>query len=415
MTTPTTREQPSTGLPRSYLLWLAAATLSTWGDSALGFALGWAATGIGAEWGGLVLTTIIVPRTLLLLTGGAVSDRWGARQVMIVGDAVMCLATMMLAGVTRVEGVHWWVLVATGLTIGVIDAFYLPATGTFPRLFVDDVEIPRALALKESASQLVRLGAGPTGGALVTFVGLTGAALLDAASFALVLGVLLAARPRHELTPAPGSPAVFRQAVNGLRDTTDSPELRRALLVVGLVATFLLPVPTLCVPLLARTRDWSAASSGLVVGAEVAGALAVTVLVAVRGTRGTPTLVGGTGLFVAGCGTVLVAWSKVLTIALAAALVQGVGTSLFTTRFGSLFLSKTPRTHLARVQSLLVLVQTAPLVVAMPLLGSLAGWQGASLATTVCALGTGCAGALLLHRGGGSSLNRAGRFRDRRH
>jgi hypothetical protein len=34
----------------------------------------------------------------------------------------------------------------------------------------------------------------------------------------------------------------------------------------------------------------------------------------------------------------------------------------------------------------------------MPLLGSLAAWRGAGVATSVCALGTGAAGVLLLQR-----------------
>ncbi|GAA1257708.1 MFS transporter [Oryzihumus leptocrescens] len=177
-----------------------------------------------------------------------------------------------------------------------------------------------------------------------------------------------------------------------------APTLRAALGSVSLVATFLLPVSSLCVPLLARAHGWSAVTGGVLVGATVAGALSVTLLVARRGASGQPMLVAGSGLLVAGSGILGVAWSPWEGVAVVGALVQGVGTALFTSRVGPILLGSAPRTHLARVQSLLVLVQAAPLVVAMPLLGSLAAWAGAGAATTTCAAGTAAAGVLLLQQ-----------------
>jgi MFS family permease len=72
-------------LPRAYLAWLAGTRASLLGDAALYFALGWAASAHGGRTGALVLTAITVPRTALLLIGGAVGDRFGARRVMVVG------------------------------------------------------------------------------------------------------------------------------------------------------------------------------------------------------------------------------------------------------------------------------------------------------------------------------------------
>lgn len=100
-------------------------------------------------------------------------------------------------------------------------------------------------------------------------------------------------------------------------------------------------------------------------------------------------LVAGAGLLVAATGTLAMAWSPWAGLAVIGALVQGVGTALFTSRVGPVLLGSAPRTHLARVQSLLVLVQAAPLVVAMPLLGSLAAWAGVGATTTTCAVGGG--------------------------
>ena len=57
-------------LPRSYLVWLGGAMASQAGDAALYFALAWAASAHGGPAAGLVLSSINLPRTVLLLLGG---------------------------------------------------------------------------------------------------------------------------------------------------------------------------------------------------------------------------------------------------------------------------------------------------------------------------------------------------------
>jgi hypothetical protein len=76
------------------------------------------------------------------------------------------------------------------------DAFYLPSSGSMPRQLVEDSSLPRALALRQSGSQLVSLIGGPAGGALVAFAGFTAASMTDSVSFGVVLIALVAIRTR---------------------------------------------------------------------------------------------------------------------------------------------------------------------------------------------------------------------------
>lgn len=55
---------------RAYYGWLAGSTLSVFGDTALFFALGWAATGIGPRVAVLVLTGFTLPRSSKALASG---------------------------------------------------------------------------------------------------------------------------------------------------------------------------------------------------------------------------------------------------------------------------------------------------------------------------------------------------------
>ncbi|MDY0811719.1 MFS transporter [Kitasatospora purpeofusca] len=394
-------------LPAPYLRWLAGAQLGYLGDAALAFALGWAAAAHGGAAAGLVLTMITVARTVLVLVGGAVADRLGARRVMLAGDAVMLAATLALAAAAGLRGSPLGLLLLAALVIGVVDAFYLPASGSMPRLLVDAGELPRALALRQAGAQLAALLGAPLGGALVAAGGLPAAALVDAASFAVLLLVLLflpVSDPRRAPTAGNGTdrPAgLVREAAAGVRLATGDRLLRAALLLAGAAAGSVLPVVALLGPLLARAAGWGVGAAGLVAGAQGAGVLAVAVLLARRGTgAGRPPHGAGTGaaagLCAAAAGIALLAAAPVPAVAALGALLTGAGSGLFAGRLGPLVLGAAPDTHLSRVQALLTLVQSAALVLSTGALGLLADTAGPRVPIALCALAAGAAGALAL-------------------
>ncbi|WP_406091279.1 MFS transporter [Kitasatospora purpeofusca] len=405
-------------LPAPYLRWLAGAQLGALGDAALAFALGWAAAAHGGAAAGLVLTVITVARTVLVLIGGAVADQLGARRVMLAGDAVMLAATLALAAAAGLRGSPLGLLLLAALVIGVVDAFYLPASGSMPRLLVDAGELPRALALRQAGGQLAALLGAPLGGALVAAGGLPAAALVDAASFAVLLLVLLllpVSDPRRAPaagsgTAGPAGPAgngtdrpagLLREAAAGVRLATGDRLLRSALLLAGAAAGAVLPVVSLLGPLLARAAGWGAGAAGLVAGAQGAGVLVVAVLLARRGAGGgrTPRGAGtaaAAGLCAAAAGIALLAAAPVPAAAVIGGLLTGAGSGLFAGRLGPLVLGAAPDSHLSRVQALLTLVQSAALVLSTGALGLLADTAGPRVPIALCALATGAAGLLAL-------------------
>ncbi|TCO38663.1 MFS transporter [Kribbella antiqua] len=255
-----------------------------------------------------------------------------------------------------------------------------------PRLFFRDDELAKPMALNTSLNQLVRLVGGPVSGLLVAAVGLVGALVVDGLSFVVEFVVLLAIRPPYDVRPQLERTSVLREAADGMRVAWADPVLRVVLLVVALVAAFVLPVTSLCVPLLARTHGWTAMQTGLVVGASVAGGLLVTLTVARLGTWQRPGFVAGLGCLLASAGIAVLALSPTVWTAATAGLVQGIGVGIFTSHLAPLFVQSTPRSHLTRLQSLLSLAQTIPLIPSTNLLAALNPHHALTLSATTTTL-----------------------------
>ena len=395
-------------LPRSYLLWLAGTRASLAGDAALSFALGWAASAHGGRLAALVLTAITLPRTVLLLLGGAVGDRFGARRVMIVGDLVMLAAVLALALTDRCWGAPPWLLLGFAAVVGTVDAFYLPATGSMPRRLVGREQLPRAMALRQAGGQTAVLLGAPLGALLVGVAGLSGTALVDAGSFAAVLAVMLRlrqsveAQPSPPASPQPPPPACPRPErllagiADGVRLAAADPALRPALLLTAAAAAGVLPVIALLGPLLARGHGWGPGVAGLVAAGQGAGILLAALAAARRGPMRRLGVGAGLGLGIAALGIAGLAAAPVPASAVGAALIVGAGSGLFACHLGPLVLAGAPDTHLSRIQSLLSLVQSAALVLANNALGWLAHAADPRTALTLCATLTGAAAATAL-------------------
>ena len=222
--------QPRSGpasVPVSYWVWLAGTTISMLGTQILAFGMAWIATGRGGLAASLVVTAIVAPRVLLLLLGGWIADRLGAWRVMIVADATMVGVTGGLALGAWVLGDRTALLLVTALAIGIVDAFYLPSSGSMPRRLVPAASLVRAMAAGQVSRQLTVFAGPPLGGLLVAAAGLVAAALANAVSFAVMLLVLVTIRPRREPEPATPSPAsgegVWRGSIAGTPDPGHRP------------------------------------------------------------------------------------------------------------------------------------------------------------------------------------------------
>ncbi|MGH3396468.1 MAG: MFS transporter [Streptosporangiaceae bacterium] len=273
---------------------------------------------------------------------------------------------------------------ATAVIIGTVSAFYSPSSGSMPRQLVDDEILPRALALNGVSSRLVSMIGGPAGGALVALAGFAAAAAADSVSFAAVLVALIVIRPRFT-PPDALRRSMIRESADGIRVALTTPGLGALLLLVGGVAGFVIPVTSLLVPLITRQHHWTAAVAGLIVGAQAAAGIAIAILVARRGSAVRPGLAAALGLAITAGGEVLIGLGPVKAVAIAGAVAMGLGVATFTCNLAPVLMGTAPRTHLARVQALLVLVQSAALLIFNNVLGAVAHAASPASAMITCA------------------------------
>lgn len=361
--------------------WSAAAAASTLGDSVTYFAIGWSAATLSSGAAGLVLTLQSVPLCVVILLGGAVADRWGIRRTMLCCDGAMVL--VLLAFLAHAGGSSSMLsLSLLAVAAGTAAALRRPADGAFPRLFVDNEQLSRALAHVSLLQQVARASGPALGGVLLGLGGLPLTTTLDIATYVLVLCVLLRVRPPKEQPPAATGPlaASVRASLSAARAQGAVPLLTAVTTLGGSV----LPVVILCVPLAGVERGWGAASTGAVAGCWTVGTLATTAAVSRWGDLGARARLIGPGAgFV---GVVALAATSSAAAGAAALVLLGIGTAAWTTAALPLLVRATPAGMLARFQALLGFAQNLAVLVALPVLGWLAGATGVRAALGAAAL-----------------------------
>jgi MFS family permease len=189
------------------LLWTGM-TISLLGDGVLLVAFAWQVYELSNSPAALALVgfAMTLPQVAFLLLGGVLSDRLDRRRVMIASDLVRALAIAAVAAMSLSGTLTLGWMVGLVSLYGAATAFFGPA---FDAIVPDLVPAER-LIQANSLDQFVRPAAlrlaGPAlGGVLVAAAGTGPAFVLDAATFALSAGCVLAIRPRAATASAEAS------------------------------------------------------------------------------------------------------------------------------------------------------------------------------------------------------------------
>ncbi|HEY1295579.1 MAG TPA: MFS transporter [Chloroflexota bacterium] len=269
---------------RAFLVLLGAQGASLLGDFFNYVAVAWLVLQLtGSNLAvGAVLAAASVPRAILMLLGGAVSDRFSPRTSMLVGGFARALVMGILAGLALTHTVQLWHLFVGSFLIGIIAAFFLPAsTSMLPRIVPSE-----QLEAGNAFMTLSRFGAtvlGPAlGGVLVAVLGAGAALAADAAGYALA-GLLVIALPSGHVAANGSGKNALQDIWEGVVHVWNDVPLRTVLAVIAVVNLLGLPGIQVGLPALAYERfalgavalggGFAAFGLGAVAGALVASAL----------------------------------------------------------------------------------------------------------------------------------------------
>ena len=256
------------------LLW-AGNTISSVGDQFYFVALPWLIlqlTGSSVILGTITMTAAI-PRAALMLLGGALSDRFSPRGIMIGAASSRAVA---VAAISVLIWAHWlqlWQLYVLAFCFGTADAFAGPAAQTYLPALVAPEQLPFANSLFQSTGAVATLVAPAPAGLFIKFFGTAWALFIDAVSFLFMIGALWALPDPPRTAPDAPPSNVIRSIADGLRYVRRDVALTPLLCVVAVLNFAISGPATIGVAFIAKEKFGSAASFGLLMSALAAGSL----------------------------------------------------------------------------------------------------------------------------------------------
>ena len=178
---------------RDFRLLFGGESISVLGDYFHFVALAWLTlqlTGSGLALGG-VLMVAGIPRAVFVLLGGALSDRFSPRSLMLYSNAFRAVVVGILAALVLTGSAELWHLFVIAAIFGVVDALFYPAVNSIIPMLVDEASLPPANALMQGSQQLAGLIGPALAGLVIASVQLGVAFVVDAVSFAIAATALL--------------------------------------------------------------------------------------------------------------------------------------------------------------------------------------------------------------------------------
>lgn len=153
------------------LLWIGQST-SLIGDQFTMIALPWLVlllTGDPLALG-IILALEGVPRAIFILLGGAITDKFSQRSVMIISDVARILLISAIALMIFSGNIQLWMLYLIALIFGTISGFFLPASNSMVPLIVNNEDIMAGNSIIQGTAQLsVFIGPLLAGGLMAFF------------------------------------------------------------------------------------------------------------------------------------------------------------------------------------------------------------------------------------------------------
>ena len=267
------------------MLW-AGSAISAVGDQFYLVALPWVVLQLtgSAVAVGTILMAVAIPRALLMLFGGALTDRISARKIM------MSTASARTLLVTVIGFLLWWhrlqllELYVLGFFFGVADAFAWPAATTLLPSLVKREQLVAANSVFQTTGQLTTIVSPAPAGLVIKALGTAWAFFIDAISFLFIIAALWRL-PDPPKAASAAKPPVWRSILDGIAYVRRDVPLRSLMLVAAMLNFCISGPMGVGLPYLVKTKFGSAAAYGLVISAMAAGGLIGALLAGIIKTK----------------------------------------------------------------------------------------------------------------------------------
>lgn len=311
------------------------------------------------------------------LVGGLVADRLSVHRIVLATQSLAMVQALLLAGLTFTGRIDLAAIIVLSCLLGIGNGFDVPARQVFVLQLVERREhLANAIVLSSVALDGARLVGPPLGGAIVAGVGEWLCFLLNAVSYAAVIGALLAMKlpPRPRAHAGATLGAGLRE---GIRYAWGFAPIRLVLMLVALASFAGGPYAVLMPVMAADVLGGGPYTLGLLMASIGLGALAGAMYLGRRRPgSGYDRLIGvGAGLF--GASLVLFSLSRWLVLSVPLLVVAGFGVMILMASSHTTLLMVADEDKRGRVMSLFTLSFMATVPFGSLLAGSLAGVAGA--------------------------------------
>ncbi len=360
------------GIRNFLMLWIGQGT-SLIGDYFNFIALPWLVLQLTGD--GLALGTVLalegIPRAVFMLVGGAITDRFSSRTIMLISDAVRFVLCALLVVLVVTGTVNLWALYAIALGFGFISGFFQPAAGAIMPTLVPAPQLQAANAVYQGTSQLLgfvgpllaggiiaAFGASTVGAGTAGSLGIAVAFGIDAVSFVVSLVTLWLMKPPDSTRASAVAPPdnVLESIRAGIASVWNDPVMRMLFIVIAAANLLFVGPIDVGMPMLAKFRlPEGIAGFGILIAGYAGGNLIGIVLSGMiaprRGFKPFTIIL----LFAFGVGLVPFGWIPSAWFGFAIFFLLGIGNGYFGIVLTTLLQKRTPPDMLGRIMSLLLL------------------------------------------------------------
>lgn len=336
---------------------------------------------------GIVLALEGLPRAVFMLLGGAITDRFSPRLIMLISDIIRFILTTLMALIIFTGTVQMWMLYLFSLGFGLVAGFAVPAGNSIVPMLVEEQDLQAGNSIMMGSVQLVSF-IGPTvAGILIgkystSYLGIGLAFAIDAVSFGVSAACLWlihgGGRMSQFAGDAPGKERIWISILNGVKYLWHDKALRLMFLVI-MATNFLILGPLLVgIPVLADQRlPEGAVAFGLLMSAYAGGNLGGYLM---AGSLPRPSgivmriimigLLVAFGAVIGSLGFISSTWVDFSLL-----LLLGLGNGYIAIIFFTWIQMRTPREMLGRMMSLLILSSTGLVPISQAISGAVSKWD----------------------------------------